>query len=337
MKKISGLKSVLLIVVILSFVPNTGLALSIWFPKFGKPIVCKDHIAFTSVDKKRLICIDLTGKKIWEKKYSKPIIENQRDDDSIVIQVDRRVIAVDVPTGKETPMFETRSRHETVHFDQQSGLAWSRDDRKKHRMFRMLDPTSGAIRWEQPDVEFVAIVLERTMVCLTGKQIGTRGEYALADAAVEAFEIKTGKKIWRFPLSNSTDIAFEMTENRWRETSSSHSKGYYAKSWVHAVYVAPYVVILDGDARLVCLQAEDGEIANEVGSSVDFDNRIPYIATKDGLLAYKTHESPPKPDLTSLAESIDELTDEELMAKTTRDFDQTRQFLHFVSLPDFKE
>ena len=63
MKRISGLKLAIVIAVILGFVSNTGLATSIWFAKFGKPIVCKDHIVFTSVNKKRLICIDLSGKK----------------------------------------------------------------------------------------------------------------------------------------------------------------------------------------------------------------------------------------------------------------------------------
>ncbi len=328
MKRISGLKLAIVIAVILGFVSNTGLARSIWFAKFGKPIVCKDHIVFTSVNKKKLICIDLRGKKIWEKKYSKPIIENRRDDNSIVIQVGRRVIAVDIPAGKETPMFEIRSKHETIHFDQQSGLAWSRDDRKKHRMFRMLDPGSGTVLWERPDVAGVSLVLEKVLICVTGKRVYSKEGYHITDAVARALDRTSGKQIWELALGR---------DHKW--------------GWLPAVYLPPYIVFLVGDGRLVCVQTSDGQVVKTMGEDYDPERvyvepgvgRIWHMAARDGLLVYMTEQisgprAPSSPEEVGdyLEEKI-KWTEEQIQKLQRGEENLRHYYLHFVGLPALEE
>ena len=192
----------IVMVLVLSSMPGTAYALSIPFRSdlgaFGPPLVFKDNIVFTHGHPYKLTCIDLSGKKIWEKQDQYFLICGQRDDNSLVVQMDRRIVAIDVPTGSETCLFQTASRGERVRFERDSGLVWSYNPWKDSR-FRVLDSESGDILWKNSKVRHVICATQDMVICMTGKGAFSPESfvYWLQNPAVEAFDRKSGKLLWK--------------------------------------------------------------------------------------------------------------------------------------------
>ena len=273
MKKIYALRLVLVMVNILGVAPARGLGFSAWRQGFGQPIVCKDHIIFASPRRDRLTCIDLSGKKVWEKKYWNwnAYICGQKDDNSIVIQIDRRVMAIDVPSGKETPMFKTRNSYQRVRWDGQSGLVWSYR-LWKHRRFRVLDPKSGAVLWKNGDIRHVIGTSEDTLICLTGKgHFYPEVVYGIDDAAVEAFDSKSGKRIWKTALGED-----------------------FNNGWLHAMQFSSYIVVAV-DSKVISLRNSDGQIISTIKKKgqdyrIGFHSNV-YAKSTDDMLVNLTSKT----------------------------------------------
>ena len=242
---------------------------SSWLEGFGYPMACKDHIVFTRGYGDKLICMDLNGKKIWEKQDQYFTICGQRDDNSIVIQMDRRVVAIDVPTGKETCLFETRSRGERVCFDRDSALLWSYIPWKDRR-FRVLDRESGDVLWKNSRVRHVICATENMVICITGKGSFCPENivYWLENPAVEAFDRRSGKLIWKTPLSEE----FNHTSLR-------------------TLYISRHVVIA-GTSKMISLRDSDGRIvstAQNENKNIFFANV--FSKSEDNMLMYLTNKA----------------------------------------------
>ena len=117
MKRLQQFRVAILACIFIAAVSTSSYARPSQSVSVGKPIAYENYVVFDSVDSKTLTCIDLQGTKIWERKYPSDIRYSRRDDSSVAVQAGMDISAVDVLTGKETPLFKTRTRNELVHFD----------------------------------------------------------------------------------------------------------------------------------------------------------------------------------------------------------------------------
>ncbi len=277
-KSLSDLRLAVAIVVVLGWMGGTALgfesSLGSWrsssrFEGFGRPMVYKDHIVFTRGYGDTLICIDLSGKEIWRKQERYFRISGQRDDNSIVIQMERSVVAIDVPTGEETCLFETGKRGEIVRFDRDSGLAWSYIPWKERR-FRVLDPESGDVLWKNSRVRQVICARQDMVICLTGKGSFSEGTvaYWLEKPEVRAFDHKSGKLIWKTPLPEEIN----------------HTS-------LRTLYIRGHVVIA-GPSKMISLRDSDGGIvsSSQKENSSMFYSSV-FSKSADDMLVYLTNRS----------------------------------------------
>ncbi|MCK4849763.1 MAG: PQQ-binding-like beta-propeller repeat protein [Phycisphaerae bacterium] len=235
-------------------------------PPSRQPIVYDDHVVFNSLtDSKTLTCIDLRGRKIWEREYPSDIRYSRKDDSSVAVQVGMDMTVVDVPTGSETPLFKTRAEHELVRFDRNGTVLYVEDNRWEHRQFRMLDPESGDVLWEKAEFGHVILVLENMLICVTGVEPAMLGAAFELDGAVEAFDLKSGKRVWRIPFSENLFLF-----------------GRFPVAYLH-----PYIVIPDGLNKLMCIRVDNGQIVSTIDMP-ETDELAMFInlGSTDGLLVY---------------------------------------------------
>ena len=153
MKRLSQFRVGILACIFTAAVSTSSSASSSRSVSVGRPIAYEKYVVFDSVDSKTLTCIDLQGMKIWERKYPTDIRYSRRDDSSVAVQAGMDISVVDVLTGKETPLFKTRTRNELVDFDANGSIVYSLDDRGWWDCdFRMLDPKSGAVLWKKDNI-----------------------------------------------------------------------------------------------------------------------------------------------------------------------------------------
>jgi hypothetical protein len=180
-------------------------------------------------------------------------------------------MAIDGPTGKETAMFKTRSSYQRVRWDEQSGIVWSYR-LWQHRRFKILDPKSGAVLWKNGDIRHVIGTSEDMLICLTGKR-GFYPEvvYGVDDLAVEAFDSKSGKRIWKTLLGED-----------------------FNNGWLHAIQFSSYIVVAI-DSKVISLRKSDGQIISTIEKKGN-DYRISFYAnvctkSTDGMLVNLTSKT----------------------------------------------
>src|SRR5215216_4814619 len=75
-------------------------ATSIEFSTFSSPVLQEERLVFISPDSKRLLCANLEGKLVWERKFETRITLFTGAKSEAVVQVGKVVSAVSVRSGE---------------------------------------------------------------------------------------------------------------------------------------------------------------------------------------------------------------------------------------------
>ncbi|MBI2194864.1 MAG: PQQ-binding-like beta-propeller repeat protein [Planctomycetes bacterium] len=259
------------------------------FSEFRQILVCDEHLLLLSADELRLTCIDLKGEKIWENTYQSPITVYPWDRRVALMQFEKEVSLVDPATGDEKRLCHVQGDHEIIHYERQSQTLYSTDLRLSHRHFRMLSNRNGERLWESPDIDSFLLAADGLLVALGGdRELQSDGHYELLKRSLAAYDPKSGQRAWSVPVGG--------------------------EGWtLPVVHLSAHLVVLDGDSRLLCLRAKDGEVAGKIESDAAAAARVPALAVQGDQVAYATVQA--------------DATGEAASSAT----------LHFCSVPDLRE
>jgi hypothetical protein len=224
----------LLFVVLLS----TGLtskATSIRFPKFSAPVLAEDRLIFTSVDSKRLLCVSLKGKLLWEQKYETAIRLFTGPKSEPLLQIGTAVSSVLPESGELRARFAVEDKNDAVTFSRDIDSFISHARRFGSQTFKLLDGTTGRPLWRKEDLEKLIGGTPQQIVCLVARPIPRGAGFTFGSAFLNSYDRKTFASGWSLPIYGGSFVLF-----------------------LRATFNAPYLIFTDAANSLTVLECTTG-------------------------------------------------------------------------------
>jgi outer membrane protein assembly factor BamB len=237
------------------------------------------------------MCLSLDGNMLWEKKFKQKIYLFESHNSEIFLQKGKEIFRINPGSGELQLLFSLESKDDILNYRTQGDVYYSMEGRFHKKLFKIIDRTTGKPIWKSDKIEDLIYVTEELIIALLStREYNDSGGYNLSTTTIEAYNRKTFEKQWTVPLSR-----------------------HHAIPWLNSVYLKPYLVYLDGDAKIVSLDCQTGEKVHEIGDTLNPDGRITNLSLLKGDLVYLTRKT------------------------NYDDFNKSKYTLHFCSIPDLKE
>lgn len=240
---------------------------SIVFPKFSAPIIQDNRLVFTSPDAKRLLCINVDGAIVWQRKYESPIVLFAGPEINPLVQTGKVVSSVSPESGELHPLFTLEGENDGVSFSPELGAFVSRDLRFRERMFKLLDQKTGTPIWRTRDVENVICATAELIVCLAVERIPSGEGHRFGKASLDGYDRKSFKKRWSVPLPEGSGVPY-----------------------VPTAFKAPFLVYTEGRTSLAVLDCTTGRKHLTKQVQVPEYGWISDLEIHEGQLAWLTHK-----------------------------------------------
>jgi outer membrane protein assembly factor BamB len=243
------------------------MATSIYYPKFGTPILAGDRIVFSGpgMQPRRLICVEAqSGKKLWDITSGTNTLHPwfvQGED--LLVTVSGDVHRCELKSGKLSPLYKTGYQRSGL-LKQKPGFVLVDGERADVDYLSLVDSSKWQPVWETPRLLNVSAEGTDVLLCDAGTRKRVEGSgYTLIDRELTAVSRKDGKVLWRRP----------MPQNVWGSK---------------AVAISNYFVVALG-GTLHCFKEADGQIAKTLKVN-DSDIISPTLALRDGLVLVWTQK-----------------------------------------------
>ena len=196
----------------------------------GRSVVCR------SVDHRTVVIVDADTGHTRELRFAAPAeVSPLSDKDAILVQVGRRVSAVNLPENRQVEIFRTSSVKETVHVVANTSVYYSfLDAVARGKTFRRISGETGRTLFRKKFVKSVLGLYRGRLICLTGRKRVRclDGSLTISRPRIIAFDSQTGRERWRFRL------------------------GSYLRD---SVQMGRYLLVLDGNRRVVSIDCSTGK------------------------------------------------------------------------------
>jgi outer membrane protein assembly factor BamB len=241
------------------FSSTIGTATSIYFPKFGTPIIAGDRIVFSGpgMQPRRLICIEAQGgKKLWDITSGTNTLHPWFvQGEELLVTSSGDVHRCELKSGKLSRLYKTGYQRSRL-LKQKPGFVLVDGERADVNYLSLVDSSRWQPVWETPRLLNVSAEGTDVLLCDAGtrKRVGGGG-YTLIDRELAAVSRKDGKILWHR----------QMPQNVWGSK---------------AVAISNFFVVALG-GTLHCFKEADGEVLNTLKVN-DSDIISPTLALRDG-------------------------------------------------------
>lgn len=210
-------------------------ALSIVFPKFSAPVFQNDRLIVTSPDSKRLLCVSLTGKKLWEQKYTRSVRLFVGSESEPLLQNGNVISDISPISGELKPRFAIEDAGDWVGYSPIVGSFVANDRHSAMGAFKLFDRQTGKLLWRSQEVEELICATPDVFVALVVERVPEKKGFKFGKASLDAFDRRTFVRKWSVPLAESSWVPFLPT-----------------------AFKSPYLIYVDGQKSLVVLDCTTG-------------------------------------------------------------------------------
>jgi len=214
---------------------SSARATSIIFPKFSAPIFEENRLIFTSPEANRLLCADLNGKIVWERKYDFRINLFAGPKAEALVQTGKVVCSISPQTGDLKTLFSVEDDNDEVTFSIDANSFISRDRRFGKQMFKLLDATTGQPLWKTQEVATILGVTPEIIVCLSVELTPLDQGYTHGKTSLNGYARDNFTRKWSVPLSGNIPAPL-----------------------VSTAFKSPFLFYAEGDSSITVLDCSTG-------------------------------------------------------------------------------
>jgi hypothetical protein len=169
---------------------------SIIFPKFSAPLFQKDRLICTSPDSKRVLCINLNGRRLWERSFGEAVNLIAGPNSEPLLQTGKVVNLLVTQSGALQPRFTAEHENDVVAYVKDARIFVSTDRRFEKRTFKIIDENTGKPLWKSTEVENLIGVTPELIVTLAAERIPYGRGFRFRETSLEAFDRSAFQKKW---------------------------------------------------------------------------------------------------------------------------------------------
>jgi len=169
----------------------------------------EDRLIFNLPGGKRLVCVNLQGKKLWERNYEHAVRLFRGPSSEPMLQDRKTIGSVSAETGDLRPMFSVEDENEQITFSTPASSFICRTTQAEKSEFKIIDEHSGKSLWKETLVEDIVGSAEDCLVFLENSEERAsprQGFFVAYDRTT--FETKWRQRVSLVPGSSGFPWAF---------------------------------------------------------------------------------------------------------------------------------